>query len=118
MQEELVQIGVDGAREHASEAPEDAKVLNFVADSAYETMALDLDGIEAAWHDGEAFEEIGVDIEMYDHFSPVVGHVDAVVHPATAIIALGDDKETGDKMFLIQVKDELAEVFEHLAHID
>ncbi|NDR57813.1 hypothetical protein [Aliiruegeria sabulilitoris] len=118
LQVELVQIGVAGALEHASEAPEDAKILNYVADNAEKMMAMDLDGIEVAWHDGEAFQEIGTDIEDYDHFSPVVGHVDAVVHPATAVIALRSYKETGDKVFLLQVKDELAEVVEHLAHID
>ncbi len=118
MQVELEKIGVDGAREHAMEVPEDAQVLRYVADSADEMMALSLDGIEAAWHDGEAFEAIGIDIEDYDHFSPVVGHVDAVVHPATAIIALREYKKTEDKMYLLQVKDELAEVVEHLAHID
>ena len=118
LQEELVRIGVDGAREHASEVPDDATVLNHVADSAVAMKGMDLDGIEAAWHDGEAFEAIGINIDDYDHFSPVLGHVDAIVHPATAIIALRDYKETGEKMYLLQVKDELAEVIEHLAHID
>lgn len=118
LQEQLVAIGVDGAREYAAASPENAQLMTFVADSATDMVAMDLNSIEAAWHDGEALEEIGVSIDDLDHFGAAISHMDAVVHPATAIIALREYKASGDKGYLLQVKDELSEVVEHLSHLE
>ena len=118
LQEQLIAIGVAGAREYAATSPGDALVMNFVADSADRMVAMDLDGIEEAWHEGAALNEIGVDIESLDHFGPVISHMDAIVHPATAILALREYGSTGDRAYLLQVRDELSEVVEHLTHIE
>lgn len=117
MQEQLVSIAVEGAREFAVASPENAQLMTFVADHADDMVAMDLDQIETAWHDGEALTEIGVNIDDLDHFGAGISHMDAIVHPATAIIALREYKATGDKMYLLQVKDELSEVVEHLVHV-
>lgn len=118
MQQELVAIGVEGAREFAAATPEHARLMNYLVEQADEMVQMDLDGIEMAWHDGEALADIGIDIDALDHFGPAIGHMDAVVHPATAIIALREYSASGDGIYLAQVKDELSEVIEHLSHIE
>ncbi len=117
MQEELIAIGVDGARQYATESTEHATLMNYVADNADAMVAMDLDTIEEQWHDGEALSEIGIDVDSLDHFGAAISHMDAVLHPATAIIALREYEASGDKDYLQQVKDELSEVVEHLSHI-
>lgn len=118
LQEQLVSMGVQGAREYGVEAPEQAQLMNFVADHAGDMATMSLDEIEAAWHEGEALQEIGVSIDDLDHFGRAVSHIDAIVHPSTAIIALRDYGESGDRVHLLQVRDELSEVVEHLGHIN
>lgn len=117
LQQELIAIGVEGAREFGDAAPEHAAMMNFVAESAPNMVSMNLDEIEEQWHDGLALAEIGVDFDALDHFGPAISHMDAVLHPATAIIALREYRTTGDAAYLEQVKDELSEVVEHLAHI-
>ncbi|WP_425100960.1 hypothetical protein [Tropicibacter sp. S64] len=117
-QQDLVDMGVEGARAYAVEAPEHAELMNFVADHAPEMIAMSLDAIEYAWHDGEALEEIGVSPDDLDHFGPVVSHMDAIIHPATAMIALREFEATGNRAHLVQVKDELSEVVAHLSHLN
>lgn len=118
LQRELIGIGVEGARAFGAESPEDAALMTLVADNAEAMTAMSLDEIEEAWHDGAALSEIGLDFDSLDHFGPAVSHMDAVVHPATAIIALHAFEETGDRSYLLQVRDELSEVVEHIGHLD
>ena len=60
----------------------------------------------------------GIDISTYDHFSDVMCFCEAVVHPATAIICLKEYKKTKNEELLEQMKAELAEVREHLKHLE
>ena len=57
-------------------------------------------------------------VREYDHFAEVMCHYDTVVHPATAIIALKEYKKTNNEEYVEQVKDELAEVVQHLKHLE
>jgi len=116
-QKKLVKIGVQGCRDYAKKDPKHAKLMNLVADNADKMMAMDLDEIEEAWHEGGVPTNSGIDFEAIDHFSPALSHMDTVVHPATSYIALVEYKKTKDGDLLEQVKDELSEVLEHLGHI-
>lgn len=116
-QEELIAIGIGGARDFAVSSPDDAELMTFVADSAPAMTAMSLDDIEMAWHDGEALSEIGVSVDDLDHFGKQISYMDAIIHPATALIALREYEATGDRSYLLQVKDELAEVVEHISHL-
>jgi len=116
-QEELIAIGVRGAREYAAATPDDAALMNFVADSADAMKGMSLDGIEAAWHEGEALNEIGIDFHSLDHFGKAVSHMDTVVHPATAYIALREYRAHPNPDFLDQIRDELSEVLAHVSHL-
>jgi hypothetical protein len=117
LQEQLIQFGVEGAAEHAASNPAIAPIMEHVIANAADMPQLSLDQIEVDWHDGGSLAAVGIDIGRLDHFGKAVGLIDSVVHPATAIIALREYEATQDQMFLLQVKDELAEVIEHLAHI-
>ena len=118
VQERLMAIGVEGAREHALRSPADAPLMRFVIDRAPGLTALDLDAIEAQWHEGAALEAVGVDFLATDHFDRALSHMDAIVHPATAIIALRAFERTGERFHLVQVRNELAEMTAHLDAID
>ncbi|MGO4854466.1 hypothetical protein [Phaeovulum sp. W22_SRMD_FR3] len=117
-QETLVQLGVQGARDYAKEHPESAPLLTFVADEAPHMSDLTLPQIEAQWHEGAALQRVGLNIHDFDHFSPELSHMDTMVHPATAVIALRDYKATGNEDDLDQVVDELSEVVEHIKHLN
>ena len=119
--EKLVTIGVAGCKEHMGEKetpPEEAKMMELVIANADKMKSLSLEDIEAQWHEGGKLKANGVDLNKYDHFSEVMCHLDAVVHPATAIICLKKYKETKKADLLEQVQAELQEVIEHLKHLD
>lgn len=116
-QEELMSIGVDACREYAAAHADDAKLLDLVIANADAMKTMTLDEIEEQWHDYGFLESQGVDAEAYEHFAPVISLMDAVVHPATAIIAIRKYESTRDRDDLMQVKDELSEVLEHLKYI-
>lgn len=119
--EKLVELGVAGCKEHMSESetpPKEVKIMKMTIDNAQRMSSLTLDEIEAQWHEGGVLKANGVDISSYDHFAEVMCHYDAVVHPATAIICLKEYKKTKKEALLEQVKDELAEVREHLKHLE
>lgn len=115
--DQLISMGVDGARARAGTDPQSAEILNFTADHAEEMKAMDLDTVEEAWHDYGAYEEAGIDADAFDHFGPVISHMDAIIHPATAWIALKAYEQDGDSDHLEQIVDELSEVLEHLSHL-
>jgi hypothetical protein len=119
--EQLVELGIAGCKEHMGEAetPEtEVKMMEATIENAKTMSGLSLDEIEAQWHEGGFLKEKGIDIAGMDHFDEAMCHYDAVVHPATAIICLKEYKKTNDETLLDQVKDELAEVKEHLAHLE
>lgn len=119
--EKLVELGIAGCKEHMDEAetpPEEAKIMKITMENADKMAFLTLNDIEAQWHEGGTLKANGVDISKFDHFAEVMCHYDAVVHPATAIICLNEYKKTGNEDLLEQMKDELAEVREHLKHLE
>jgi len=119
--EKLVELGIAGCKEHMSEPetpPIEVKLMKITIDNAGKMASLTLDEIEAQWHEGGVLKADGVDINRFDHFAEVMCHYDAVVHPATAIICLKEYKKTQKDALLEQVKSELAEVREHLKHIE
>jgi len=122
---QLITLGVAGCREHLEEpeTPEtEKKVMQAVIDNAQGMQTLTLEEIEAQWHEGGFLKGQGVDIEQFDHFSEVLCHYEAVVHPATCVICLRQygnaSSEDEREELLEQVKGELQEVREHLKHLE
>ncbi len=118
LQRQFIAIGVRGARDFGSANSEYRALMTMVENSANDMTELTLDEIEAAWHEGEAITAIGLDFDAIDHFGPAISHMDAVIHPATAIIALREYEATEDEAYLDQVIDELSEVIEHISHLN
>ena len=77
--------------------------------------ALTLEEIEPAWHEGETFAEVGLDTHALDHFGPAQSHMDTIIHPATAVIALRACEVSGTEDHLDRVIDELSQVVDHLS---
>ncbi|MGA1823622.1 MAG: hypothetical protein ACMUIP_03085 [bacterium] len=119
--EKLLALGKEGCAEHMNEAetpPVEAKLMKLALENAEKMISLSLEQIEEKWHEGGFPKSNGIDIEKFDHFSEVMSHYDSLVHPATAIICLKEYKTTKNNDLLEQVKDELAEVIEHLKHLE
>ncbi|MBN2374670.1 hypothetical protein JXL19_12880 [bacterium] len=119
--ETLMDLGIQGSKEHMNEkeTPQtEAKLLSIAIDSAGRMKSLTLEELESQWHDGGFLKSKGIDISGYDHFSEVMCHYDAIIHPATAIVCLRKYKETKSEDYLEQMKDELSEVVEHMKHLD
>lgn len=119
--QKLVEMGVEGCEEHMGEPEtpaDEKKLMQLTIDQVDKMVQLTLEEIEAQWHDGGAAKTQGIDLDKWDHFAEVCCHYDAVVHPATCVIALKAYSENGDEAYLDQIQDELAEVREHLKHLD
>ena len=112
-QDQLIEIGVEGAKGYGKEKPEFAAAMDFVAASAESMKAENLVSIEGAWHEGGALEAAGIDTEaLYDDDYASI-YMEAVIHPATAHIAVRAYQLTGDEDYLDQVEFELEEIIDH-----
>ena len=119
--EKLVEIGVAGCKEHMGESetpPDEVKLMKITVENAAKMKSLTLEEIEAQWHEGGFAKSSGIDINKWEHFDKVMCYYDGVVHPATAVICLKEYKKTKNEDLLDQMKDELAEVSEHMKHLE
>jgi hypothetical protein len=119
--EQLLDLGIQGCKDHMSE-PEtpksEARMLQYTIDAANKMKSMSLEQIEEQWHEGGYLKSKGIDISKMDHFDEVMCHYDSIVHPATAIICLQEYKKSNNEELLEQMKAELAEVAEHMKHLD
>jgi len=119
--EKLIALGILGAKEHMTEPetpPEEAKLLEITIANINKMSNMSLEDIESQWHKGGFLKTQEIDINKYDHFSEVMCHYDALVHPATVIICLKKYQQSHNEDLLEQSKDELMEVVEHMKHLE
>ena len=119
--ETLLNLGIKGCEEHMAEkeTPEkEKKLMELTINNAKKMADLTLEEIENQWHDGGAAKAAKIEFESYDHFDEVMCHYDAVVHPATCIICIKAYEKSPKDEYLEQIQDELAEVREHLKHLE
>lgn len=117
-QDELIDLGINGAKGFGKENAEYTAAMDFVAANADSMKALNLVDIETEWHEGGALEAAGIDVEsLYDDDYASI-YMEAVIHPATAHIAARAYKITGDEDYLEQVEFELEEIVDHLEDLD
>ena len=114
-QDQLIEIGISGAHTFGEANAEFAETMTFIAANTDQMKALNLEEIEVEWHSRGAMEAAGLDVEAFDEDDDAVNHMEAIVHPATAHIALRAYEVTGDDAYLEQVVDELTEIMDHLA---
>ncbi|MBT5229270.1 MAG: hypothetical protein HOM11_03225 [Methylococcales bacterium] len=116
-QQTLIKLAKEGISEYVLTNEKAAPILNEVTAQAESMTKLSLEEIEEQWHDYGALHAKGLKPEAFDHFGPEISFMDAIIHPATGIIALNEYKKDKDAEHLEQVKEELNEVLEHLKHI-
>ena len=119
--EQAVKLGLAGCEQYRDkpETPRiENEIMRHIINNAQKMKSLNLYQIETLWHEGGFLKKKGIDISTINHFSEVMCHYDSVVHPVTAIICLKLYMETKDEDLLAQIKAELAEVKEHIKHLE
>ncbi len=116
-QEELIRLGIEGALKFAEESPENRKMMHLLVLNSERMKTMSLEDIEKAWHGGEYMKSHGIDINEMAHTDAAMNFYDAIVHPATALIALSEYKSKKDPELLSQVENELTEVMMHVEHL-
>jgi len=116
-QEELIKIGVEGAKAYIVTHPEHADLLNEVINNADSMKRMTLDEIEDQWHMGKYMKAKGYDLDKFDHFGELFSLMDAIIHPATSFISLKEYKRTRNVDYLARASAELSEVIVHVKHI-
>ena len=114
VQDQLIEIAVQGMHEFITAQPEHARLMNFVVAEIPAMRRMTLDELETAWHEGEALSAIGMSYDSMDPYGQVYGLIDTVVDPVTAWIALTQYQNDPDDDLLDIAADELSEVVEHL----
>lgn len=117
-QDQLIEIGVEGAKGYGKKNANCAAAMDFVAANIETMKSESLVSIEGAWHEGGALEAAGIDTEaVYDDDYASI-YMEAVIHPATAHIALRAYELTGDEDYLDVVEFELEEIVEHFEELE
>jgi hypothetical protein len=116
-QEELIRLGIEGALKFAEESPENRKMMHLLVLNSERMKSMSLDDIEKMWHGGEYMKSHGIDINEMGHTDAAMNFYDAIVHPATAFIALTEYKSSKEAELLEQVENELTEVMMHVEHL-
>lgn len=110
---QVIEVGVKGAREHAAENPGSAKLMTLLTSSVEKMKRMSIPEIEEAWHDGGAIEANGIDYDFSATGDPDVNHVEAVVHAVTVLLLIDVYERDKDRSSLEQARDEFAEVIEN-----
>lgn len=118
IQEDLMRIGVEGAKTYIEDHPEHADMMNEVIRNAEGMKRMSLDEIEDQWHLGKYLKAKGYDLESLDQFGEFYGLMDAIIHPATAYICLKEYKRTRNAKYLMRASAVLSEVLLHIKHLD
>ncbi|MEJ6123428.1 hypothetical protein MT390_16400 [Vibrio sp. 2-Bac 85] len=113
----LIAIGVELSKAYQEKYPQSQKMMQAIIDNADSMQTLSLESIEEQWHDNGIFTEgkyktdFDIDDEDVEDFHNPKG---AVVHPATAIIAIQMWEKDKNEEHLTLIKEELQEVLHHL----
>ncbi|KPJ89314.1 MAG: hypothetical protein AMJ53_15870 [Gammaproteobacteria bacterium SG8_11] len=117
LQERLMEIGVKACENYALANPDDAEMFQLVVNNAENMKVLSLPEIKQQWHAKRFLLSHGIPVEKLQQNSTTGSLLDAVVHPATAYIALKEYRRTGDSALLEQVNLELSEAVLQLTYL-
>lgn len=109
-QEELIRLAVEGALKYAEENSSRRKMMHLLVLNSERMKHLTLDAMEQAWQNGDYLRRNGIEIGNLTHTDTAMIYYQAVIHPATAYIALTEYKKTKDQELLHKAEDELNEV--------
>ena len=117
LQEELMEIGIQACKDYAMANPQDAKMFELVINEAETMKFLSLNEIKQQWHAKRFLLNHGIPVDKLQQNSTTGSLLDAVVHPATAYIALREYRRTRDAALLEQVNLELSEAVLQLTYL-
>ncbi|WP_455211157.1 hypothetical protein [Kaarinaea lacus] len=117
LQERLMEIGVKACENYARANPDDAKMFQLVVSNAEAMKILSLREIKYQWHAKRFLLSHGIPADKLHQNSTTGSLLDAVVHPATAYVALKEYRRTHDSALLEQVDLELSEAVFQLTYL-
>ncbi|MGD8592443.1 MAG: hypothetical protein PVF82_06390 [Gammaproteobacteria bacterium] len=117
LQEQLMEIGIKACKNYAIANPQDAKMFQLVVSNAENMKILSLQEIKQQWHAKRFLLSHGIPADKLHQNSTTGSLLDAVVHPATAYIALREYRRTRDAALLEQVNLELTEAVLQLTYL-
>jgi hypothetical protein len=117
LQERLMEIGIKACKNYALANPDDAKLFQLVVNNAENMKILSLGEMKYQWHAKRFLLSHGIPVEKLQQNSTTGSLLDAVVHPATAYVALTEYRRTGDTSLLEQVNLELTEAVLQLTYL-
>lgn len=116
--DEATAIGIEISQKTIAKHPEGKALLEHLIANIDVMKSASIDVIEHDWHHGGAFKAKGIDHDGFDHYGPVIGAKDAVVHPLTARVALAAYKQSPNEELLETVSEELQEIVGQLKFLD
>lgn len=116
-QDELIALGVTIAKDVAARHPEGATMLEFTISHVDEMKNASLDAIEDEWHHGGAYGKNGLPHDEFDHYGPIIGAKDAIVHPVTAYAALKAYAADHNEEHLETIQEELEEILGQVEYV-
>ncbi len=117
LQEQLMEIGLKACKNYAIANPEDAKMFQLVVSNAETMKFLSLQEIKQQWHAKRFLLSHGIPVDKLQQNSTTGSLLDAVVHPATAYIALREYRRTRNVELLEQVNLEMSEAVLQLTYL-
>ncbi len=117
-QEKLMALGDEIIANARKNHPESADLIDFFVENIKHARHADLETIERDWHHFGAFKKAGIDYEKFDHYGPVIGAMDSILHPLTALVALEEFEKSKDTSLLEAAQGELEEILAHTEFLE
>ena len=116
--DEMVALGIAGAREYAAKQPRFAKLMDaLVADAATMKSYTDAE-IEDKWGEkGTAGDAVGVPLKSLGQFDATRAAMELIIGPSHAYIFIKKWESAQRARWLEQARDELTELQEHLKEV-
>jgi hypothetical protein len=116
--DEMIKIGVVGAKEYADKQPAFAKLMAAVIADADPMKGLSDAEIEAKWGEqGTGGDALGIPLKSLGQFDDTRTAVELIVSPAHAYIYVKKWESAQKARWLDQARDELNELSEHLKQV-
>jgi hypothetical protein len=116
--DEMIKIGVAGAKEYSDRQPKFAKLMAAVVGDVEAMKGFTDAEIEAKWGEqGTGGDAVGIPLKSLGQFDDTRAAMELIVSPAHAYIFVKKWETAQKSRWLDQAKDELTELGEHLKHV-
>jgi hypothetical protein len=116
--DDMIKIGVDGAKEYGSRDPKFAKLMAAVIADADAMKGFSDAEIEAKWGEqGTGGDAVGIPLKSLGQFDDTRAAMELIIAPAHAYIFVKKWETAQKARWLEQARDELNELSEHLKQV-